>query len=91
MPLPLAFPFLFALYWKRGGNEMLVENISLMESAGAAQVHRTPEAIAEELAWIDQFAEECRRLNEIEPLPDNFEAICEGREIVPMYSKARAS
>jgi hypothetical protein len=51
----------------------------------------TDEEIAEEIAWNEKFAERCRRLNEIEPLPDNFEALCEGRETVPVYSKARAS
>jgi hypothetical protein len=50
----------------------------------------TPEEIAERVARIDRFAEECRRLNEIEPLPDNFEDICKGAW-PPVYSKTRAS
>jgi hypothetical protein len=51
--------------------------------------NRTPEEIAEELAWIDRFVEEGKRLDEIEPLPDNFEDICKGAW-PPVYSKARA-
>jgi len=50
----------------------------------------TDEEIAERIARIGRIAEECRRLNEIEPLPDNFEAICKGRDTVPVYSQACA-
>jgi len=46
-----------------------------------ARVRRTPEKTARRLAWIEwnrQFSEEARRLNETEPLPDNFEDLCQG-------------
>jgi hypothetical protein len=66
---------------------MLVGNVVLTENAGAARVHRTPGETAAYHTWLDQYAEEMRRLDEIEPLPDNFEAICEGRETVPLYSR----
>jgi hypothetical protein len=79
---------------------MLAGNVVLTENAGAARVHRTPgetarllyrkptpEEVAERRVWRKRAEEENRRLNEIEPLPDNFEAICEGRETVPLYSR----
>jgi hypothetical protein len=51
------------------------------------RVRRTPEEIAERHAWMDRFLEESKRLDEIEPLPDNFEDICKGAW-PPVYSKA---
>jgi len=68
---------------------MLVGSISLTESVGAARGKQAPGKAAGRLAWLEwnrQFSEEARRLNKVEPLPDNFEDICRGKARPPVYS-----
>jgi len=47
----------------------------------------TPEEIAERCAWIDHYVKRMEELDEIEPLPENFEDLCKGRAIAPVYAK----
>jgi hypothetical protein len=49
---------------------------------------RTPEEIAERIAWLDQWFEDMKELDKTEPLPDNFIEICKGKAWPPVYSKA---
>jgi len=53
--------------------------------------NRTPEQKAADFAAyrkrMDAFYEAMDRLNETEPLPDNFEDLCKGRAWIPIYSK----
>jgi hypothetical protein len=65
---------------------MRVENVVLTGSAGTARVKRTPQEIEAFLAWNRRFDKESRRLNAIEPIPDNFEDICKGKAWPPEYS-----
>jgi len=56
-----------------------------------APVNQSPETVTDWAAWNKHFDEQWAYLDEVEPLPDNFEAICEGRETVPVYSGASAA
>jgi len=73
------------------GNYAATEPQVKFDGPPLAETDWTDEEIAGRIARIDRFVEESRRLDEIEPLPDNFEAICEGRETEPVYSKAQVS
>lgn len=65
-------------------------NFTLNEKMLAPAVPRkfTPEEKAERRAWLNRFVEEALILNEIEPLPDNFEDLCRGRAVEPIYANA---
>jgi len=57
-------------------------------TVGSPPVHPnwTDKEIAARNSRLDRFLEEMKRLDEIEPLPLNFEDLCKGRATTPVYA-----